>query len=170
MVNKTATGFGALTASALLAMVLSSAAARVDAQPREYMKKTSPDELYVSFFQGPQCPWPLEHVVDGALVRSRIRRKPLWSFGETILFVDVNCMRPQSASGFVVHLGVSFGSFVRAEAGAQRPFDVVEINPDRYSDLGTTPPGDSGRQFVESTLRERIDVALVDYLRANFDL
>ncbi len=172
MTNKTAIRFRASTVSALLfiALSLSLAAARVDAQPREYMKKPSPDELYVSFSQDSECPWPLEHVVDGALVRSRIRRKPQWTFGETVLFVRVNCVGASNGRVFAYSMGVSFGVFVPAEADAQRLIDEVKINPDAYSSYGTGISNDSGRQFLENSLRERIERALVDYLRANFDL
>lgn len=159
----------ASVASALFALVLSVAGTHVEAQPREYMKKLSPDELYVDFFQEEDCPWALEHVVDGALVRSRIRRKPLWSYNETVLFVNVFCIEARSRI-LVYDVDVSFGTFVRAESGAQYSFDSVTINAGQYGGLGATGLNDSGRQSLENNLGREVERALVDYLRSNFDL
>ena len=164
----TANRLHATTASVALATALSVVASQVDAQPREYMKKPSPEELHVAFFQN--CPWSLEHVLDGALVRSRIRRKQNWVFRELVLFVEVRCREVNEL--VMAHVNVSFGHFVPAEPGAQYTFDTVTINHSQYSLLtGALPEmGNLGRQPLENSLRDLVDGALVDYLRANFDL
>lgn len=160
--------------SVLLGMALSMPVSHVDAQPRDYMKKSSPEELYVSFFEGEQCPWSMEHVVDGALVRSRIRRKPLWIYDETVLLVNVRCMQAQRAngrtSGLVYSVEVSFGAFIRSEPSAQYSFDTIRVDAGKYWTIGTSTLDDLGRQFLENNLRDEVEEALVDYLRANFDL
>ncbi len=174
MENTAANRRCASIASVLLAMAFGVTASHVGAQPREYMKKPSPEELYVAFSEGIQCPVPLEHVVNSALVRSRIRRKPTWVYDETVLFANVRCMETRSlngrVTGLVYSVDVSFGAFVRSEPGAEYSFDPVRIDVGKYGAMGTTSLDDPGRQFLENSLRDQVESALVDYLRANFDL
>lgn len=139
-------------------------------KPLQHLKKGDPNEIYVNYAQDPDCKSMYEKVVDNELARSRIKRKPLWVFNEVSLFVTVHCSERDSGQGFIFTLSVNFGKFAPAEIEADRSFIVAYWEPGQFGYYGVSTYDSEGTQMVRNYLRNAMEDALTDYLKANFDL
>jgi len=92
----------------------------------------------------------LDNIVKGAVIRSRI--KPIQELTDPSLFVTLNCM---DNNGTVV-ITSRFG-FYDVDRGSLVYFAL------QYNRLGT---GD--KQYIETSVKDSVDQAMTDYIRANF--
>lgn len=137
------------------------------AEPKWWMKNEDPNSLYFHYSQDRLCPGSYEDAVAAALVRSRIKREEHWIPGELVLYVNVVCMATKPASGFAYSIDVRFGRFF---INPKDPTDIeiALYGPSNYGVIGTSSK-DGGR-FIRDTVRNSVESALTDYLKANFDL
>lgn len=138
--------------------------ALTSAEPESWMEKEKPDELNVSVRVASYCEVTKQQIVEltsGVLTRSRI--KFMTESADLNMMVDLQCNSYQLAEGHVIFaIDVDF----------VRP---VEVNGELFwARMG--PAADYAMYGVEKTsevlpaVREVIEEALTDYLRANFDL
>ena len=139
-------------------------------KPLQHLKKDDPNTIYVNYSQDPACKSMYEKVVDNELARSRIKRKTLWDFNEVSLFVTVHCSEKDSGQGFIFTLSVNFGKLVPAEIESDRSFIIVYWEPGQFGSYGVSTYDSEGTQMVRNYLRNAMEDALTDYLKANFDL
>ena len=136
-----------------------------------HFKKTNPNEIFVDFIVDDGCNGTHEQVVDNELVRSRIKRKHQFSFGELKLFVRVNCIQYNTGRNFIYDVDVRFGRYIIVTDPKPNTdgFYMVHYSP-YYGVIGITSTGIQGEQVLRNNIRESVEKALTDYLRANFDL
>jgi hypothetical protein len=131
------------------------------ADPEPWMKKNNPEELFYNVAVDDDCPLSensLNSVVGGVLTRSRIKVKDGFEEGELVLTVNLACVDDGEVDIFDVTIR----------------FDRLSIRGDEliachvFSDYGTF--GQGRRDFIQTSVKEGVENALTDYLRANFDL
>lgn len=81
--------------------------------PNGHLKKTNPNELYVSYFQSDNCWGSYEQIVSSELAQSRIKRKNTWDYNELVLFVELSCMTLDDRPSIVSNLNVKFGRYTQ---------------------------------------------------------
>ncbi len=145
--------------TAALLLFACSAIAEVPEWLPTVIEKDSPDELAVFVYSDENCPTTLEEtteIVQGVLVRSRV--KPVGLDADKDLFLDVTmyCLKPAKTNPVFV-FSVNFSSIT--EDGVPIAYDF---------DFGTIGMGK--KENVETTLRSLVEDAITVYLRANFDL
>jgi hypothetical protein len=135
-------------------------------------KKDNPDELQYYTSIGPKgsCPISrvaLEEIVRGVFVRSRI--KPArWNENDTsnrelYLFVDVSCYDPPEIYPmFFYNIEAGFGERMEVR---DRSLPVRFFVNKHYGSIGVVD--DSG---LRSRVKSRVEEAMTDYLKANFNL
>lgn len=137
--------------------------------PTGHLKKSDPDELFVSFIQGDDCPGSLEQVVESELAQSRLKRKEFWIYYDLILHVTVECLRLDNKHT-VYSTDVNFGEVVLPTSKQPDEFDFVRrLYGPNYGSFGIAP-NDDLRTQLRNTIRESLEKALIDYLKVNFDL
>ena len=136
-----------------------------------HLKKPNLNEIYVDFKVDGDCSGTLEQVVDNELVRHRIKRKRQFSFDELKLFVHVDCVQYNTGMNIVYDLDVRFGRYiiVTEPKPNESGFYVVHYSP-YYGVFGITSTGTRGDQVLRNNIREKVEKALSDYLKANFGL
>ncbi|MDJ0760381.1 MAG: hypothetical protein QNJ19_13355 [Woeseiaceae bacterium] len=123
------------------------------------LEKDNPDELAVFVYSDENCPMTLEEtteLVEGVLVRSRVKPVSLGAEKDLFLDVTVYCLKPAKTNPVFV-ISVNFSSIT--EDGVPIAYDF---------DFGTIGMGK--KENVEATLRSLVEDAITVYLRANFDL
>ena len=135
------------------------------AEPRWWMKKEDPNSLYLFHSQNDDCPASFEAAASGAFVRARIKRKESWTQGELALTVDVQCVEIKPSLGFAFSTEIYFGRFAidRTVAGG---YQFMLFSHPRYGSTGVA----SDPRMIRDEVRDSVERALTDYLKANFDL
>lgn len=137
--------------------------------PTGHLKKSDPNEIYVSFIQGDDCPGSLEQIVESELAQSRLKRKEFWIYYELNLHLTVECLRLDNKHT-VYSTDVNFGEFVLPTSKQPDEFDFVRrLYVPNYGSFGIAP-NDNLRTQLRNTIRESLEKALLDYLKINFDL
>lgn len=151
--------------------------------PPSPLKVENPSMLYVDYRQYGKCPFSLESIdvmIDGILTRSRLKRTPFTAerFAKEIrreisgfrLEVKTNCDDDDDAP-HNFNIKVGFGEY----ATISRPWGNQQIwmyhDPYVYGASGTYDPArEPNISFLKNAIRESVEDALTDYLKANFDL
>ncbi len=100
------------------------------------------------------------------MVRSRIKRDKYWIPDELVLVVAVECFETRPQSRFAYRIGVNSGRFALNPTDPSDFTIIVSWDTD-YGSIGTSPRDGGG--FIRSSVRDRVEAALADYLKANFD-
>ena len=137
------------------------------AEPKWWMKKEDPNSIYLSYAQGDACPGAYEDVVSGALVRARMKRQPHWMAGELVLTVGVSCLKDDQDALVVYAITVKFGRFV-INRQDDSDFDLALYDFTPYDVFGFV--GKNHWEKIRGYVRDAVEEALTDYLKANFDL
>ena len=132
-------------------------------KPIGHLKKEDPNELFVFYAQNGECPGNYESVVNAQLAQSRIKKGIGWKYKELLLWVNIKCVDVSELIGYSV--SIYFGELIPSESGAERNFIFRAYEPDRYSSFGL---GDD--EYLRNVVRNYVEIALTDYLKANFDL
>ncbi len=173
-----------IIAAAVLALVCAGYPAAVAGQGEQdpeydpyWLKVENPDTLFVDYNQYGECPFgteSIEKTLDNLLVRSRLKRASLshWLFNSTKfkLRIRVNCDDDDGRLSRLFNVSTSF----REGITVQRPIGPVKIDVDHvpdYDRLGVyTPDREQNTDFLKNAIRDSVEDALTDYLKANFDL
>jgi len=138
-----------------LSLLLLSGVASADPEP--WMKRENPNELAVSTGADDECGFSdrkLRETVDGVLIRSRI--KPLGlseSPGWFVLMVNVDCAQE------VFRITIDFADEIDS--------DLTRLGLIGYGSYGVYA-GES--DYLLRAVTRRVELAITDYLKANFDL
>lgn len=138
-------------------------------KPLQHLKKENPNELYTSDIQSNDCVGSSESVLDAELTQSRIKRAPGWRYDELYLEVYVSCLKDDLGRGLTFNVFVAFGKTIRAEDDAEPSWVRLYYEPFAYSTLALTG-NDGAAQYIRGVVRDKVEEALTDYLKANFDL
>ncbi len=143
--------------------MLLSAAAPVLADQDAWIKKRKPEELFAFVMADPDCPVSeadAREIVHGALVRARIRELSEWTPRETMLVLQLDCLKERDA---------------RWVFSVEAKLAKMQVR--QKTELVTTPMfgthrrmGRSGADGIRQAVRDTAEAALTDYLEANFDL
>ncbi len=137
--------------------------------PTGHLKKSDPDELYVSIVQGNDCPRSMEQIVESELAQSRIKRKEFWIYNELNLYVTIDCLRLDNKHS-VYSTDVNFGEFVFPTSKQPDEFDFVRrLYGPNYGSFGIAS-NENLRTQLRNSIRESLEKALLEYLKINFDL
>ena len=131
---------------------------------RRHLKKENPNELWVSYYQSEDCPGSFDQVIDNEMTQSRVKQVyPDRITNTLILNVDIACLPFDDDRRFVFELDIYFFRWVE--------FLYVEERylPD-YGTIGYAPKNSSGEQYLTNALRTKVEEALTDFLKINFDL
>ena len=154
---------------AWIAVCLILVCASVQAEPKPWMKKPNPNELWTLVVSDDECPASeqrVEQTVQDVLIRSRIKplSKPnLEELDFLSLFVGLKCiplMSGDSSHGYIFVSNVWFVTECNGHSVVHSA-DWGGIRAMRTED-------DAG--FVLRNIREDVENAISDYLQANFDL
>lgn len=135
----------------------------VSAQSSSWLKKTNPNEMYRVVAVTSGCPLAkdeAENIVDGALVRSRIKPLSSWTDNEVGLDVNVDCIAgDQPLVTYVIRVELSKTYYDGDTL-------VIATMPGKtYGGFGR-----DDKSGINSLIRESVEDAIYDYLIANFDL
>ncbi len=136
-------------------------AGTVCAEDDTWLRNINPNDMYV-FAYTDGCPFTgedLKQEARGVLIRSRMRPVETWNSGETLLYVDVTCLRNNDMHIF--NIDILLAKFEHNIDG-----DVVISHT--FANYGKL--GQGGRRFTLDAVEEGVEEALTDYLVANFDL
>lgn len=150
--------------------------AEMQQQEQPPLKRENPDQLYVDYSQSGVCPFTaqtIESMIEGLLVRSRL--KPIdfsewWSEDSTRfkLSIEVSCGVDDNPP----HLFLVDTAF-REEVTLQKPLGPIKVYMDHiayYGQSGTyDPKKEPNIGFLRNCIRDSVEEALTDYLKANFD-
>lgn len=156
---------------AVLIAAVTLAASGQDKKPSvKYLEKADPDWLYFEIFFDDDCPGieeAFENIVEGELLRARIKRQNGWRFNDLFLNVEVSCT-PTKGSAAGYSLDVQFAQYRRILDPAPDEYDFYMVYHGRkygaYGAHGTSVL----EEQLRSRLRETVSDALTDYLKANF--
>ncbi len=158
-----------ITAIAILAALLVTMTwTAVGQDSLEHLEKTEPDHMFAWVSIGNECPGSEEtynNIVEGELVRARITRTTgNWPpDGELHLYSYLNCLDSAEGRITVYHLTVRFSRAFDQEA---YPSAIVYFAPN-YGYLGVAPM-DEARTIILDAMRNGVNRAITDYLKANF--
>ena len=146
--------------TAVFAATLFLLAGNVLADPQPWMKKENPEELGVWVSQDPDCPtFDLESLVHGVIIRSRIRPVSILETPVLYLTVVVACIpRDGQSDSYVFDVDVNFG--VRYGQSTHMHYQSPSY--------GIFGQGTS--DYLQQSVKESVEMAITDYLQANFDL
>lgn len=148
---------------------------RVQEQPR--LKRENPDQLKVFYDQYGECPFTKESItsmIDGLLVRSRLKpaTSTEWFSDSTHFSLDVNlsCGDSDDNPPQLFKISTRFSE----KATLQKPLGLLKVYMDHtpsYDVWGTyNRDREKSERFLRNAIRESVEDALTDYLKANFDL
>jgi hypothetical protein len=133
------------------------------ADPEPWMKKEDPDELFVGYRIDDHCELTRESIkkiVEGVLVRSRI--KPVGKATYMGLLIDFQCGTKDDDGRALFTLSVDFLRTTEVEA---------EYYWARMDEVATHESfGRMNSRELEAEIKFGAEVAITDYLKANFDL
>ena len=136
-----------------------------------HLKKPNPNELYVSYWQGDDCEDSYEQIVYNELTQSRIKRLEEWDYDVLYMDVDVHCMKlPKRPNQLVFSIDMHFAVDAREPVAKPGTFVVSLLYRPDYGNFGITTNDYEGQTLLRNILRECVEKALVDYMKANFDL
>lgn len=143
----------------------------------ERLKKENPDQLYVAYSQFGKCPFEepsIRTMIEGLLVRSRLKQTSYaeWVSQEPNLFqldIGVHCDDDEEAP-YLFLVDTKFEEYVTV----QRPAGSMQVFMSHfpgYARWGTfNPRTKQSDNHLRNTIRESVEDALTEYLKANFDL
>ena len=171
-----------LTALLLVAMYIGYPAAGQVAHYLDVLKKDNPDELFVFYNQLGNCPFTedsIDSMIDGRLTRSRLQRIQSSmgvredGFG---LGIVLNCDDAKDDDGIYIF---SVEGFFLERVTVQKPWGPMEVfmvhhplvfSYGKFGAFTHSSNGDKARETMRNAVRETLEDALTDYLKANFDL
>ncbi len=144
------------------------------------LKVENPNTLHVDYKQYGKCPFTkksIDEMIDGLLVRARLKRSTAFVAGLARsaksgfwLRVEVLCDRDEEPP-FLYCVNVGFAEYVSIERSGETQRFLMYHNPYRYGSIGTYGKDNTkSTGFVRNAIRDRVEDALTDYLKANFDL
>lgn len=123
------------------------------------VKVKEPDELSHFVYANKECPisaTDLEELVNGVFIRSRIKPLPKQIYeGQLYLQVAVQCLKLEGVNP-IFDIGVHFGRYT--------PDPPILLD----RDFGTT--GIGGKDYLRSAIKEIVEQAITEYIKANFDI
>jgi len=146
----------------ILCLLPIAAIASADSQP--WLKKENPNELFAVTVSTEHCPISvvdLDELVNGVLVRARIKKKSAWAENELLLSVEIGC-KLLSDSMWAFRYDVFYSRFSLDTSG--NLIETTAIDGKHYG-IGT-----KDEDGMRSAIRELVEDAITDYLKANFDL
>ena len=164
----------------LLAVLIATVTLAASGQEKKlsvkHLKKYDPDVLYFATHVYDDCPGTeesYEEIVEGELLRARIKPQESWDYHELFLQVLVVCNEDRKSSVRMITytLYVDFAKRYRVIDPDPDEFDSYEVR------LGLGYSGTGYRRGygnaevergIQTVLREYVSAALTDYLRANF--
>ncbi|MYB62447.1 MAG: hypothetical protein F4X69_13840 [Gemmatimonadetes bacterium] len=164
----------------LLAVLVYAAALTAAGQEKqaslEYLKKNDPDSLNVVVFVEDGCPGTqrsYERVVEGELLRARIKRQPTWSIYEVRLMTHMQCAAQKTGLVFLIAVDFFATYPVLDPAPDESDYYIVRYRDRSNSFFGAfTGYNDSNsveaEGMLKTSLRDAVTDALTDYLKANF--
>ena len=136
--------------------------------PIKHLKKEKPNELIVSYYEDDDCTWDFASDIDMQLVKSRIKRKTAFEFNTLQLDVNLACLETKSGT-VVFSIQMAFGEYIATEPGDNFGMMFRAYDPFTYGYFGVAGK-DNAEGFIRNSIRDRLEIALTDYLKANFDL
>lgn len=113
----------------------------------------------------------IETTIDGLLVRSRLKRYVFGPYNSPItLVVSARCSGTEDGRPYIYKVSAAFAEIVRVQRSSEKLVAAVFHNPFHYGVYGTTSNQNDYEQTVSRAVRETVEKALTDYLKANFDL
>ena len=166
--NRTTT----ITAATILALLTISGYVAGQDQGDDFylgrLHKTNPNELYVEVEYGTDCRMPeeaIEKMIDGILTRSRIKRL---TYND---WLDVDLDFDQLHMSILVNCNDRiFANDVRFADMVQRPPLTFKRTMLHYRPYGSYGIHNGDTEYVMDSLKESVERALTDYMKANFDL
>ena len=144
---------------ALIALLLPSI---VMAEALTWLEKDNPNELWF-LAVSTNCPVTdeaLNYLVQGVLIRSRIKSAPNWATNGLHLAVFLDCFEDTSDSGrHVFDLDIQFRRFI------ERNDDYVWVYAATLVNYGTF--GLARAEIIEQSVNKRVENAIADYLESN---
>ena len=142
----------------VLGVLLCSAAT---AEPQPWMKKENPETLHSIVMVDTECPvsqTEVKEIVNGVLIRSRLRTGDLTDADEFGFVVEIGCIKPKTITTTLTYkIDVDFIRWV-----FNRPF--LEALPS-YGEFGRGDKAD-----IANGTQATVERLVTDYLQANFDL
>ena len=136
--------------------------------PIMHLKKENPNELIVSYFEADNCTWDFASVIDMEMVKSRIKRKTALEFNTLLLDINLSCLETKLGT-VAFSIEMAFGEYIITEPGDDLGMMFRGYDPFTYGLLGAVGK-DNAEYFIRNAIRDRLEIALTDYLKANFDL
>lgn len=161
-----------ITAAAILALLTSAGyATGQDQEDDSYLgrlHKTNPNELFVDVGYGSDCKLPeeaIKNMIDGILTRSRVKRLT------SAEWLDVNLDFDQLHMNVFINCdGHIFSNDVRFADLVQRPSITSVRLMLHYRPYGGYGIYNGDTEYLMDSVKESVERALTDYLKANFDL
>ena len=142
----------------------------------ERLKRDNPNQLYVAYYQSGECPFTeasIESMIDGLLVRSRLKPISMEEWQMDLIRFNLNVRVSCDDDNFPPYLfnvSTRFSEIVTL----QKPLGPVAVLMDHipgYDRHGTyNAVTELSNPFVRNFIRDSVEDALMDYLKANFDL
>ena len=156
----------------LIAAVTTAVAGQDKKTSAGYLKKVNPDSLYYAVHIDDDCPGTersYERIVQGELLRARIKPKQYWEMYDRFLDVLVGCAVRDDSEAYAYSLDVRFAQHrpILHPASDEYDFYVVHIGT-KYGVFGFRGTGKDDEQHLQTLLRTAVTNALDDYLKANF--
>ena len=146
--------------TAIFSAILFLLAGNVQADPQPWMEKENPDELGVYTRLDSDCPtFELEALVNGVLIRSRVRPLDFTETPELYLNVIAECLEFSTRERFY-----SYSIDIRFAFRNSAFVHLIYESPN----YGAFGHGDS--DFIQEAIKDATERAITDYLQANFDL
>ncbi|MYB62832.1 MAG: hypothetical protein F4X69_15855 [Gemmatimonadetes bacterium] len=167
-----------LLLAVLIAAVTLPAAGQEKQPSIKHLKKSDPDVLFMGTSIDNSCPGTersYERIVEGEMLRARIKRTSIWNWYEIALNVNVSCHRDRSQRGtmevLTYSIFVTFLVFYPVEDPAPDELDfrqVVYLPSYVGSGLSVNHDNAEEERVIHANLRNAVTNALTDYLKANF--
>ena len=125
------------------------------------IKVDTPNQLAYFVEMSKACPFTnetLQNIVDGVLIRSRIKplKDDIFVSGRIYLSLEVSCVRLKSGGNPPFSIRVNFARY--------EPYPAIIID----KDFGTTGIGPA--DFIKQTFKETVENAVTAHIKANFNL
>ena len=139
--------------------------------PIGHLKNTTPNVL--AFAVLPMgCPGAQEEytkIVEGELLRARIKPSPQWNFYELTLLAELSCEPTESQLTWIFDLDVSFIVTHPVENPTDDEYSFYRVHYDPiYGTFGVLR-NDTVISGLKTQLREQVGRLLTDYLKANLN-
>lgn len=131
------------------------------AEPRPWMKKENPTELFYTFKELNCPPGDYESIIKGAFSRSGLK-SVLRSLDELQLRISLQCL-DVGEEGFAYRHDIRFGYY-----SGLGEFLVFDNHVSSF--MGAISTGEGAIEFLQNSMQASIESVIADYLKANFDL